>query len=313
MFMSNFGGTARLLRCSPPVYGRFPTPTARFLGEIVRPDFFSSCRPMLLWQTHFFKMSKIGNIIISARNIFLPIFQEPLETYGCRIMRTLRLELLAEEISCFPPYPHPTVAPSPARLDLVLYLPICYPVRNACIRHWCDINATCEYNVMITFQAKIYNVTSGVVQTTGWIHKPVNWHKVTGERGGGTGAAFVSQCQYHESRSSTRGCFHLKRWFIRYIPRVKPPPPCLFFGFNSVNEISSPHKKKTSKSAWSLVWGRFRGIFFLWRRDFINRVEAEKQAGGGLSLNSRNVPDPPQSPATACRVRLRPSDQWISL
>ena len=30
----------RRVRSSPPVSGRFPTPTTRFRGEIVRPDFF---------------------------------------------------------------------------------------------------------------------------------------------------------------------------------------------------------------------------------------------------------------------------------
>ena len=55
------GGASYRLCCSPPVFGRFPTPTGRFRGGIECAHFFSSSgRPMLLSDTNIFKTSKIG-------------------------------------------------------------------------------------------------------------------------------------------------------------------------------------------------------------------------------------------------------------
>ena len=50
-FDGEFGGGADRVWTSPPVSERFPTPTARFRGEIVRRDFLSPCTmPLNLYK-----------------------------------------------------------------------------------------------------------------------------------------------------------------------------------------------------------------------------------------------------------------------
>ena len=87
-------GGPRRLWCSPPVSGRFPTPSTRFRREILRPDFFNWFRGWCFVKTRAktIQIRKIDFFLMDHSCSFLDR-SETLETTFCWILGTLWVRL----------------------------------------------------------------------------------------------------------------------------------------------------------------------------------------------------------------------------